>query len=673
VIYETYGTVLVDNLIILLEEFILKTKCTSRMLSFATAAFITMAASTQIAVDKVHAASSGQEILITEIMPMSQASDDSYEYIELYNNSDKNIDLKDYKLPLQKIDITTSKIIAPKGILVVCTRSSTTLGDFNTFYGTSLTSDKYITLPFVDEILSNSSAVSVLLAKDDSTVVVRANYSSTDFMAKKGVTYKYSQSDFNMIRLGQIQSPTPGSITSDQVPQNGIRVTGITLNKLIVTMDTNKTTELYATVAPATAADKSIVWKSSDSDIVVVSQKGVLTSKEQGVANITATTIDGGFTASCTVYVTRIPVTAITLDKTNVSVDIGKAMILTATVTPENATNISVNWSSSNSNIASVDSNGIVIGKAAGEVTITAATVDGNKTATCKVIVNAINIVVPVTGMSLDNTNVTLKTGNAIILEPKISPSNATNRQVTWTSSNISVATVDNQNGIITAKQSGTALITATSVDRGYKAYCTVTVTNSNDSYIPAVDIQLNTNVIQMIKGQNESLTATISPANAANKSITWSTDDSSVVYVDSYGKVTALKQGIAIVTAKTANGGLKDRCFIIVKDEEITDKTNFKMRLNKTSIRVKEGKFEKLTPIPGYMKNTTLVWTSSNDSIAYITEDGRVFGENEGEAVITVTATTKDGIYSATCKVQVTDDDDNGNGKYKWHWKWDD
>jgi uncharacterized protein YjdB len=641
----------------------MKTKYKSRLISFATAAFFTMTLSTIGTVNKVYAASTGQEILITEVMPMSRTSDDSYEYIELYNNSDKNIDLKDYKLPLQNIDFTTSKIISPKGVLVLCTKSSTTLENFNTFYGTSLTAEKYVVLPFVDEVLSNSLATSIILAKDDGIVVSRAQYSTVDFQVKKSITYKYSETEFDMIMVGQSQNPTPGSITAGQAPQNGVRVTGIALSKSYLAMDVSQTSALYATVAPATATNKSVIWTSDNANVVEVNQQGVLTSKSVGVANITATTVDGGFAATCTVVVARVPVTGMTLNKNSAAVDVGKAIILTASIVPENATNKSVTWTSSNSNIASVDSNGIVIGNAAGQVKITAATVDGNYTAVCTVTVNSVNSVVRVTGIALNKTNVTLKTGNVIILEPQISPSNATNKQVTWKSSNSDVAYVDNLQGIVVAKQPGAARITATTVDGGRIANCYVTVTNAIDSYVPVTSIELNTNVILMNKGENESLTAETLPANATNKSVTWSTDDSSVVTVDSYGKISALKEGIAVVTAKAADGSLKDRCFIIVRADEEADSKIFSMRLNKTFIRVKEGKFEKLTPIinPGYMKKTNLDWKSSNEAIATVSDDGRVRGIREGEVEITVT--TKDGKYSAKCTVQVTDGKGFGNG----------
>jgi uncharacterized protein YjdB len=648
----------------------MKAKYKLKMFSFITAVFFTVCCLNQASVNTTYAASAGPELLITEVMPMSETTDDAYEYIELYNNTDRNIDLKDYKLPLQNIDITVSKNISPKGVLVICLKGSTTLDKFNTFYGTAITQDKYITLPFVNEVLGSSSNESIVLAKDDGTVVSRAQYSSTDFQVKKSVTYKYPEAGFDMVRLGQNQNPTPGSVTYDQVPQNGTKVTGVTLNKSFLVMGINQTAVLYATVAPATAYNQSVIWTSDNSNVVEINQNGVLKSKAEGIAHITVKTADGGFTAVCAVYVGRVPVTGIKLNIASLSVGIGQAVILTASITPENATNKSMTWKSSDTNVATVDSNGIVIGKAAGKAAITATTADGNYSAVCNITVYDVNNVIRVTGISLDKTETTLTVGKVIILEAQITPLNATNKQVTWTSSDNSVAAVDYKSGIVTAKGQGTAWITAVTDDGGYRAYCKATVTYDNGSYIPVSNIELNTNVLEMIKGQSKRLTAAISPANATNKSVTWSSDNPSAASVDNNGNISALNKGIAVITVKTADGNLKDRCFVIVRDDKTKDTEVLKIRLNKTSICIREGKYEKLTPIitPGNFKNTALIWKTSNKKVATVDIYGRVYGKSVGSAVITVS--TKDGKHSATCKVQVTNGKSpgNGNGKAKGH-----
>jgi uncharacterized protein YjdB len=174
-----------------------------------------------------------------------------------------------------------------------------------------------------------------------------------------------------------------------------------------------------------------------------------------------------------------------------------------------------------------------------------------------------------------------------------------------------------------------------------------------------------------MIKGQNKSLTATISPNNATNKTTTWSIDNSSVASVDSNGNISAKSQGVAVVTATTTDGNLADRCFIIVTDNENREDDDFSIRLNKNFIRVKVGKSEKIKPIflKGNLKNMDLTWKSDDETIASVSKDGTVFGNKKGKTTITVS--TSDG-KSAKCVVRVTSNKGfgNGNGKAKGHFK---
>ena len=454
---------------------------------FTTAAFFTMACLTQILTRNVYATSNYQELLITEVMPMSQTTNDAYEYIELYNNSDRNIDLKDYKLPLQNMDITTSKVIAPKGILIVCTKGSTTLENFNNFYSTTLTADKYITLPFLEEVLSNNSNTSILMTKDDDTVVVRAQCNTTDFEAKKAITYKYTDAGFDMLRLGQNQSPTPGNVNPEQVPQGGIKVTGISLDKNSITMDVNQSIVIYATVSPALATNKSVIWTSGNTSIVEVNQKGIVTSKAEGTANVIATTVDGGMVAYCTVVVRRVPVTGISLDKSSISMEVNQTATLYATVAPATATNKTIVWTSNNSSIAEISQKGIVTSKVEGTTYVTATTVDGGLYATCTIFVKRI----PVTGMTLDKTNSTIEVGKSISLKPSITPINATNKLVSYESSNSNIVSVDSA-GKVVGRAIGVATITATTNDNNFKSTCIITVKENENADNEILGIRLN-------------------------------------------------------------------------------------------------------------------------------------------------------------------------------------
>ena len=163
------------------------------------------------------------------------------------------------------------------------------------------------------------------------------------------------------------------------------------------------------------------------------------------------------------------------MDKTSYEMTEGDEFTLTATVNPENATNKNVSWSSSNTSVANVD-NGKITALKAGTATITVKTEDGNKTATCEVTVNA--KVYPVTGVTLDKTSYEMTEGDEFTLTATVNPENATNKNVSWSSSNTSVATVDN--GKVTALKAGTATITVKTDDGGKTATCEVSVREIN-------------------------------------------------------------------------------------------------------------------------------------------------------------------------------------------------
>ena len=165
---------------------------------------------------------------------------------------------------------------------------------------------------------------------------------------------------------------------------------------------------------------------------------------------------------------TLIEVTSITLSQTSVTLSSGESVSLTATIAPENATNKTITWSSSNTSVATV-SNGKVTAVAVGKATITAKI--GNVKAECSVTVNPIEV----TSITLSQTSVTLSSGESFTLTATIAPENATNKTITWSSSNTSVATVSN--GIVTAVSVGKATITA-KASNGLSSTCNIEVIN---------------------------------------------------------------------------------------------------------------------------------------------------------------------------------------------------
>lgn len=256
-----------------------------------------------------------------------------------------------------------------------------------------------------------------------------------------------------------------------------------------------------------------------------------------------------------------VAVTGVTLDKTSLSIEAGQTAQLTATVQPGNADNQSVTWSSSDNNVVSVDATGKITANAKGSATITVTTADGGKTATCTVTVTEPAAPVAVTGVTLNKNNTTIYTGRTETLTATIQPADATNKAVTWTSDNTGVATVNN--GVVTGVSVGSATITAKTADGGFTATCTVTVEEAPIVHPTGVSISKTSINLQI--GGSETLTATVTPADANNKNVTWSTSDATVATVDKNGKVTGIKAGNATITATTEDGGKTATCSVTV------------------------------------------------------------------------------------------------------------
>lgn len=345
------------------------------------------------------------------------------------------------------------------------------------------------------------------------------------------------------------------------VSNTTINVTGITLDTTAKTMGVGETYTLKPTITPSNATDKSVEWFSGNPAVASVDTTGKVTAKAIGVAVITATTNDGGYKATCTITVSdsKVSVTGIELTTTSRNMYAGDQYILQTIIKPDNATDKSVTWTSSNPAIATVDENGIVTALKAGTTTITATTNDGGFKANC--IITVTGEVVNVTGITLSPTTKTMYTGESFILTPTITPDNATNKSVTWTSSDPTIASVD-ESGIVNAIKKGTATITAKTNDGGFTATCVITV-NEGDKKVTGITLTPTTNTIK--PGDSFVITPTVTPVDAADKSVTWSSSDSSIAKVDSTGKVTALKAGTATITATTNDGGYKATCTVTV------------------------------------------------------------------------------------------------------------
>ena len=179
-------------------------------------------------------------------------------------------------------------------------------------------------------------------------------------------------------------TPTPSNTT--------VKVASVAVSSTTVSLTEGDSQTITVTISPSNATDKKYTFSSSDTSIVTIDENGKITAIKAGEATITVTTSDGNKTATCKVTVKEkeIPVESVSLNKTELSLTEEQTETLTATVYPENATNTEVTWTSSDPSIATVDKDGKITAVKEGEVTITVTSSDGNKTATCKVLINAI-------------------------------------------------------------------------------------------------------------------------------------------------------------------------------------------------------------------------------------------------------------------------------------------
>lgn len=255
---------------------------------------------------------------------------------------------------------------------------------------------------------------------------------------------------------------------------NHIFVEKIFLNIPRKYMNVGETYKLKATVLPDNATNKKVVWETWCSDsIVKVDQNGNVTALAKGKGVIFAISADNpDLRARCDIYV-EVPINKIVLSKTSGTLYVGNTYQLKATVYPENATDKSVTWKSNNTSVATVDKNGKIKAVKAGTATITVKTNDGGFTASFKVTVK--NVKVKSVKLDVPNVLLSLKKGKTMKLKAIISPITATDKSVTWKSSDNRIAVVD-KNGVVRGLKQGIVYITVTTKDGKKTATCKISV-----------------------------------------------------------------------------------------------------------------------------------------------------------------------------------------------------
>ena len=378
-----------------------------------------------------------------------------------------------------------------------------------------------------------------------SYIEIAADYSSP---RKKGeITYKFYcgkdvTSNFDLPRNHQ-QTITVYFTGDGAVEENTWRVDNSDIIDLVTSISITpqsltfkalgETLQLSSTVLPLTADNKQLAWSSSDTDIAIVDSDGKVTAISDGECTVTATSCDGtNISATCTIVVdSKVLVSGIEVEPTALSLYPDDEKILTATVQPDNATVKTFVWSSSDTDIAIVDSDGKVTAIAPGNCSIYAiSTDDPSKKGECKVTVNSKEF-------SIDPTEHTLYVGESFEINYTVKPPVAP----VFSSSDTSVATVD-ENGKVTALAAGVAKISATA--HGITLQCAVTVV------APQVEFPADGRV--MYDGEVATIPYSVLVPSYADVEISLSSQNAELISNDASGiTVKAITPGICTITAK--------------------------------------------------------------------------------------------------------------------------
>ena len=565
-----------------------------------------------------------------------------------------------------------------------------------------------------------SDGTIVAKTSGSTNVTIYKNIDTNDFSKSK----TSSKKDKDEISLYEAFTDlgVEGEITVEIIVKQA--VTGVGLNTPHIYIPIGETYKLKANVFPHTAHNKDVTWTSSNNSVATVDNNGIVTARNEGETTITVTTKDGSFKDSTVINVIKtISNNYLYLDIKNTELYIGDTSKANVVVSPDSSLISDVVFSSTDSSVASIDSNGKIVAKKVGKTTITARiasegiyatkdivvkeknlekiylsseylslhvndkvtlqtylypndassfisyssndgnvvsvnsrgeivalkegvatiTVKGNNNIFSTCIVEVRNTIVKTGAVSVGVERSNIDVGSSTKLTATVKPENATNKKITYVSSDYSVATVDS-NGNIYGVSPGTAVITATS-SNGSSNSVSIKVNNTN---IKVNKITLDQNV-KISTGKSITIGYVITPSNATEKDVIWSSSDTSIVKVDSNGIVTGIKDGTAHITATV--GDVSGTTVVTVSSIPVT-----KITLNTANLNLIVGETSTLKTYvePALATDDAIKWTSSDTNIATVDKDGKIYAKKEGTVVIRATSVSNSNVY-VDCNVTVS------------------
>ena len=432
-------------------------------------------------------------------------------------------------------------------------------------------------------------------------------------------------------------------LASCKTEENEIPVSEVRLSETTLELAVGDDFYLTATVLPENAANKSVTWSCSPENVLTVYQSGQVVAMEEGEGTVTVTTTDGGHKAECKVYVRKykVNVKSVSLDQEVLEMTEGDEVYLSATVLPEDASEKKVVWSCDPESVLNVYQSGQVVAMGPGEGTVTVTTVDGGFTASCAVTVTPKFIAVE--SITLEPEPLELEVGQSATVKATVLPEDATDKTLSWESSNEAVATVD-QTGKVTALKAGETILTVKAGNITEWGHVTVTD-------VPVTGVTVSPALVTLKEGETCQLSASVSPASA-RQDVEWASQNKEVATVDKEGLVTAVRAGSTRIYARS-NAFQDQQGWCEVTVNEDTAVKGIALSSEAMTIQVGESRPLTVTFTPSYAANKNVSWDSDTPGVATVSQEGMVMGFAEGEA--TITATSEDGGFTASCRVTVT------------------
>ena len=514
--------------------------------------------------------------------------------------------------------LVTVSNIAPASILIAPTSVTMNIGDLPNVAST---------------VLPNGAPQGVTWSTADPSIATIDN---------KGMITGHSDGKTSIIATS-----TDGSVTTSiPLTVHKVLVTTIVIDQPKVSLNVGSNATLNVTFTPTNATDQSVTWSVLPANIVDVN-KGVIHANAVGTATVTCTANDGsGIFATCAVTVSNIPPASITLDQTPIALTVGGSQTLSATVLPTGAPS-GLTWISSDTTIATVDASGNVVAHKAGSAIIT---VTSQADATIHNSVSVVVTKIPVTAISVDSPKVTLQIKTSVQVNPIITPSTATNTNVTWLSADNSIASVST-NGVITANGVGTTTITVTSSDNtSISSPIQVIVTK-----IPVASITVDkTDVTVNDKGSTVLVTATILPTDA-NTAVVWTSAEPTLATVVG-GLIKGVATGSTTVTAASADDPTIFKIINVTITHVVTNIPVTSVSMDKPVLNLEVGQTGQLNAsvIPANASNTTITYTSNSAAFSVDPQSGLVTAVSVATGGLVI-ATSADGGFTATCTVNVS------------------